>query len=333
MKSNSISTAPSVENIITFDQSFIHITLSKDVEWSFKSPSVGDYDYDGMTYKNTCYAYIPMTSFSNNYPEYSADTKKQLLSAFVIEFDDKYLHQYEGICENAYSGLHVDSSSDYSDNSISKKNGTIHNIGDFEGLPPYFRYMMDRTIHRSHVELYSIRDDLNNTNQKVTDKQLSGIIVDSAVPQNDVIDILANLNIIIKYDWDTGRLYKTYGESISPNNSLSEIVFVDGNTFGNSDIVRYKSMPKFVYHGNRVFSTGMMSFDPFIEMGRVYYISNDEEYYDNNETSKQRKPARTICRLCDIPTSFIQLTNITYVAPPIIIDKQYVRTEVHLVKF
>ena len=328
MKSNSISTAPSVENIITFDQSFIHITLSKDVEWSFKSPSVGDYDYDGTTYKNTCYAYIPMTSFSNNYPEYSADTKKQLLSAFVIEFDDKYLHQYEGICENAYSGLHVDSSSDYSDNSISKKNGTIHNIGDFEGLPPYFRYMMDRTIHRSHVELYSIRDDLNNTNQKVTDKQLSGIIVDSAVPQNDVIGILANLNLIIKYDWDTGRLYKTYGESISPNNSLSEIVFVDGNTFGNSDIVRYKLMPKFVYHGNRVFSTGMMSFDPFIEMGRVYYISNDEEYYDNNETSKQRKPARTICRVCDIPTSFIQLTNITYVAPPIVIDKQYVRTEV-----
>jgi hypothetical protein len=32
--------------------------------------------------------------------------------------------------------------------------------------------------------------------------------------------------------------------------------------------------------------------------------------------------------VCDIPTSFIQLTNITYVAPPIVIDKQYVRTEV-----
>jgi hypothetical protein len=61
--------------------------------------------------------------------------------------------------------------------------------------------------------------------------------------------------------------------------------------------------------------------------GRIYYISNDPCEYDNNQTSEHPKPGRTLARICDIPTTVVQLTNITGLAPSSIVDKKYVRTE------
>ena len=135
--------------------------------------------------------------------------RKDLKSAFIVKFNHKYLHPYEAICNNAVSGIHVDASTDYSDNSVSKKNGVIHNLGDFDGLPKYFNYMLERTIHRIHTELYSIRDDLNNRNQKAIDKQTAALILDTAIPQNEIQLLLEELNLVIKYDKETGRLYKS----------------------------------------------------------------------------------------------------------------------------
>ena len=66
---------------------------------------------------------------------------------------------------------------------------------------------------------------------------------------------------------------------------------------------------------------------PTEEIGRVYVVSNDDIHYINNATAKNPKPARTVARICDIPTSVMQLSNISGVSPTSVVDKKYVRSE------
>lgn len=63
------------------------------------------------------------------------------------------------------------------------------------------------------------------------------------------------------------------------------------------------------------------------EIGRVYVISNDDLTYKNNATTEFPKPARTAARICDIPTSVMQLTGVSGLSPNPIVDNKYVRTE------
>ena len=62
-------------------------------------------------------------------------------------------------------------------------------------------------------------------------------------------------------------------------------------------------------------------------IGRVYVLSNDGIEYENNRTSENPKPARTAARICDIPTSAIQLIGAAGLTPTQVVDKKYVRTE------
>ena len=64
------------------------------------------------------------------------------------------------------------------------------------------------------------------------------------------------------------------------------------------------------------------------EKGRVYMLSNDDAVYENNSTLEFAKPARTIARICDIPTSVVQLSGISGIAPTNVVDKKYVRSDV-----
>lgn len=66
---------------------------------------------------------------------------------------------------------------------------------------------------------------------------------------------------------------------------------------------------------------------PTEEIGRAYLLSNDDTEYRNNARAINPKPARTIARICDIPTSVMQLSNISGLAPTSIVDKSYVRSE------
>ena len=338
---------PDTEIRITYDHSYIKMSLSEftcnniikqedgttpvpyEGKWYFKTPKDGDYDYDGRLYKNKCYAYTNLGSFAENCIDYDSST--QCVPMLTIKFDDSYLHKYEGLCENAYSGIHVDTTSDLSNNGVSKKNGVIHDMGDFDGLPPYFKYMIDDTIHRAHVEMYAIRDKLNDVNQLPMDKQTAGIIIDTAIPQNEIQKVTDTLPVVIYFDWydQINRKYK-YDETIesaSKTNYLSEITYVDDYKFGNSKMALYQNNEKFVYHGNRRFSLGMMGFDPELETGRVYIVSNDKAVYENNEETTNPKAPLTFARICDIPTSYNQLVNIKNVAPTLVIDVSYVRTE------
>jgi hypothetical protein len=62
-------------------------------------------------------------------------------------------------------------------------------------------------------------------------------------------------------------------------------------------------------------------------IGRVYVLSNDDIEYENNRTAEYPKPARTAARICDIPTSAIQLIGAAGLTPTQVVDKKYVRTE------
>lgn len=63
------------------------------------------------------------------------------------------------------------------------------------------------------------------------------------------------------------------------------------------------------------------------EIGRAYLLSNDDIKYENNSVIDNPKPDRTIARICDIPTSVMQLSDIRGIAPSLVVDKKYVRTQ------
>ena len=65
---------------------------------------------------------------------------------------------------------------------------------------------------------------------------------------------------------------------------------------------------------------------PVEEMGRVYVISNDGIDYVNNGRAAIKRPERTLARICDIPTSVMQLSGISGLAPTSIVDKKYIRS-------
>ena len=326
------------DTLITYNDTNVKMSLHKfsssaaisicSGKWFFRTPQPGDPDYDGTTYKNKCYAYTDLKSFMYNITSQAWD-RSIPTPGFKINYNSNYVHPYKGYCENAYTGVHVDVTSDYSNNGVSKKNGTIHGMGDFDGLPPYFRYNINKTMHRAHVEIYAIRDKLNayKYDSVATRKQTAGIIVDSALPQNQIVDP-GDMPIVIYYPIDRSRIY-TYDSSdpnISKTNSASEITFADPYNFGNSKILKYSAQKKFIYHGNRHFSLGLVGFDPENETGRVYIISNDSSSYENNQLTNSKSP-RTFARICDIPTKFAQLVGIPGEAPTFVMDPDYIRTE------
>lgn len=63
------------------------------------------------------------------------------------------------------------------------------------------------------------------------------------------------------------------------------------------------------------------------ERGRAYLLSNDPIEYENNATTENPKPARTIARICDIPSSLAHISDISGLAPTTVVDKRYVHTD------
>lgn len=320
-----IHTTPEYSSCITFDETVMKVFINPDMEWKFRSPKEGDYDYDGKDYHNPCYGYIQLNKFNGNIVD---DNRHLEYPAFRVKFNTECIDciSNDHFHEDAWSGIHIDSLSEYADNGIMKKNGVIHELGDFDGLPKHFKYYLNRNTHRAHVEMYSIRDNTNNTKHKAICRQTSALIFDSGIPITETFKTM-ELNTVIKYKPDSVRTYSTYGESVSQKNVLSEITYIDDNHFGNQNIDDQSELTKFIYHGNRYFSTKVIDFDS-MEKGRVYYVNNDSCEYENNTSTENKKPDRTIARICDIPTSFLQLIHITNYAPTYVVDKNYNRSEV-----
>lgn len=325
---------------ITYDTTYTKVTLSHFEsepsqapfvgKWYFRKPVQGDYDYDGATYKNPVYAYTNLESFISNIKDDSVyDINTKLTPAFTVKFKDSYLYPYEPLLGNCVSGIRVNSSHVYSNNGIETKDGMIHDIADMGGFPTYFKSLEDNDIPHSSIESFVIRDHINKRSQTINDKSVAGIIIDSAIPQTKAYDISIDTPVVLFFDiYDQNHRVFRYVEddpNISKTNNVSEITFNDKYNFGNSTIPSDKNNPKFIYHGNRFFSTDSMGFDPEKEIGRVYIASSDEPVYENNTLSKNPKSPLTFARICDIPTEFNQLVNIKGLSPTFVLDRFYVR--------
>lgn len=314
---------PDYIKTVKFESTDIKVTLTNvDNIWiHYRKPQPGDYDYDGIRYINRRYAWISLNEYEDQ------PTSTVLKHLLKIDFLKEYLHTFEHMMGNAVSGVHMDTCSDRSDNGVLKKNGTIHSLGDFDGLPIYFKLLGDHCDHRSHVELYAIRDQLNKYNQKATDKQTAAIIIDSALSPKDSEEMLDTLPILIKYNFDVGREYAPVSGDVPAVNVKSSITFIDENTFGDDATLGQEVLPHFIYQGGRVYSLTSFRLDPDLEYGRVYIITNDPSEYENNMKTQFTKAARTFARICDIPTTFSQLIHVTGFVPTVIIDKKYIHCD------
>ena len=320
---SAFTSSPVAVRSITYDESYTKISLQELTDgWDFRRPTTGDYDYDDITYNNPVYAIIPLSRFESNYVDTSVDVSVE--PAFHVIFDTDHYVAYESETVNMVSGAHIDFTTDHSDHSVIKKFGTIYGLNEFDGLPPYFNYYLGKTIHRAHVELYTIRDNANSLNQTVMEKQTAAIILDSSIPDNEIHEILPSLRSVIVYSHD--RLYVTDRDAIVSNiNFATDIVFVDKNHFADRTIEKYVNEKRFVYNGYRHFSLGIPDLDPSLEYGRGYLITNDPSSYENNDLTDHIKSERTMARICDIPTTYTQLQNISGVSPTLVIDTKYVR--------
>jgi len=327
----SFTDEPDFEYYSYYDDKYVKVSLTEfnlpeELRWTFRKPVNGDYDYDPSGIYNPIVACMFLNGFENNVV-HSLNERKVFYPMFKVSFKDEYYHPYESEINAMNAGIHIDNSTDYTTNAVDKRFGIIRNLCEFDGLPSYYKYYLDRTIHHAHVEMYAIRDDANVRNQHAMDKQTAAIILDSGVPITDYAAITKDMKPVIKYQGPHTFTYVTDESAIvSKMNFLSDTGFIDRNHFCDVTIPGAKYTHKFVYHGNRFFSTGIIEFDPDTEYGRGYLITNDGAAYENNATSKVQKAPRTAARICDIPTSFVQLQNITNLSPTLVIDPDYVRS-------
>lgn len=264
-------------------------------------------------------------SFDNYRYNYRKDDEDRwvIVGLLRVEYQPSALYNYEYLKGNAVSGIHINSTCMHSDNGIIQKNGITHNMCDFDGLPSYFQnFYNNRNVCISRSIIYAIRDNLNQENQSATDKPSAALIVDSGYPITQVrhsYDMDSDIHYVDPYS------YEGDGEYSSTSNYLSDIAYVDDDNFADISITGQNVRYRFIYHGNHYFSTDVMEFDPDMNYGRVYYISNDPAKYSSNLDG--HIPGRTVARICDIPTSFAQLHHIPQYAPTYVVDDQYNRTE------
>ena len=319
-----------------YDDEFVKISLHENDEWIFRKPEPGDYDYDGESYNNPIVACIPLRYFESNHVTLS-NMDPILIPAFDVIFNEKYYHKFETQINQMRVGIHLDHSTDKSDHTVDKHYGIVYDLSKFDGLPNYYyrdivygqthQKVLEKTMHHSHMELYAIRDDANSkiVNKDSYNRQTSAILIDTGIPVNTMASITADMEPVIYYDGTKDRTYSTdESKIVSTMNYLSNVVYVDDNTFGDKTMRQYKSNQPFVYHGNGRFSLGVIDTDPDTEYGRCFLITNDPIGYENNATSKHPKSPLAAARICDIPTSFTQLQNITGESPTLVIDKYYV---------
>ena len=320
---------------LTWDIEKIRITVNRDwivpskYGWfTFAMRYPDEWDFDGVLYHN------PIIGIMTNYQDLHKYVRNNVIPPmFDMHIVEYKIYDWNWLSKNVNGGIHVDYTTNYSHNGVIKKNGTIFNYGDADGLPPYFYYKLPRSVHRAHTELYLGRDSITDPNQNVENEQFVSLIVDAAVPQTEIESNIDDFGSVIVYRYD--RLYHTDTttvEMISPNNAISDVGYVSRELSADVTISDYNKCKRFIYHGHRTFSLDMMGLDPILEYGRVYLSSNESTDYVNNKSATKPKPDRTVARICDIPTDLSQLISIKMVSPTLLIDPRYTRTEANFSK-
>ena len=313
---------PIIEHVVNCNNYNYKICPYIDLDWNIHVPKDGEYDYDPNYYKNKAYVWLPLDVFIVNEATQIIDDETVLIAAFDVKTDERtYIDYFEKDMNHWVSGIHIDYTTDYSEHGVDKVRGTIHDLGKYDGLPSYYSEWMPET-HRAHMEMYTIRDSIIN-NKNIYNRQTAALLIDSGVPQTDMDDIADDLTVSITYEGD--GLFEQTAESESSTNYLSNLGYNTATEFGYTNIPEYYNLAKFIYHGRGIFSLGFVNFDPDLEYGRVYAITNDGIVYENNAIVDNPKPERTLARICDIPYSYLQMTNIPKYAPTYALDQEYVR--------
>jgi hypothetical protein len=326
----SFTEQPDFVQDITYDDDHLKVTLAP--YWKgkgiYRVPSKTDWDFNPTRYGNIAVACIPLHLFKDNVEtlEHHEIVYKALLQ---LKFDEGYFNPYESQANQMRVGMHVDYTANKSLNGVEKKYGIAYRLAEFDGLPMFYRTTRV-TDPRARLEIYAIRDDANDRNQKPMDKQTAAIILDSGIPQNYSNQVTPDMASSIVFDWSSASIMHRYitdfNVATGTENEISDTVFINGNHFADRYAEDCYNYPRFVYHGNRHFSLSLVRMNPDTEYGRGYLLSNDPVAYINNalETVHQ-KAERTVARICDIPTSYEQLQHVTYISPTIVVDPYYIR--------
>jgi len=156
-----------------------------------------------------------------------------------------------------------------------------------------------------------------------TDVGYAGIRMSSGIPSSDIYDTFPhNLN-----QWGGLPTWiQDYGDGNVPEHLTMYAMHKTPST--TDDSVETFQAAGLILDPGKI-SNGEDNKD---SIGRVYVISNDDTTYKNNATDQFPKPDRTAARICDIPTSVVQLSGLEGIAPTQVVDKKYVRTEVSYIE-
>lgn len=158
------------------------------------------------------------------------------------------------------------------------------------------------------------------------------------IANSDIIDCFDEQNRMILKLFVPKVNYATRNWSGFSNSALSTTnrtgdVFPDDFDFETIDVFHITKVSGAETDGAGLDTLTGLTFDMYrirekTDIGRIYVLSNDDIEYANNRTTPLPKPERTVARICDIPTSIVQLTGISNAAPIAVVDPHYVRSEV-----
>ena len=236
-------------------------------------------------------AYTVMSNYDMNCYETQHD--EPLIPVFNLHLDENvsFMHNTTDV---GYAGMQI-SSEMYSETTPRYP----YQLGDWDGIPEWINN--NEQGAPQHTAIYAIHNTPNYNPNDPKSRQTTAILLDPGKPRDSVYSLTTHK----PYDWETN--YTSY--YIYENDQYIHVPVG-------------LSVPEWV--ADTYYTTEFTN----DERGRAYLISNDDATYENNATAEYTKPARTIARICDIPTTLIQLTNIVGLSPTTVVDKNYVHTDV-----
>ena len=226
---------------------------------------------------------------------YETQHDEPLIPLFILHLDENisFMHNTTDV---GYAGMHA-SSELYSETTPRYP----YSLGEWDGIPEWINN--NEQGAPQHTAIYAIHNTPNYNENDPKTRQTSAILLDPGKPRETVYSLTTQK----PYDWETNYTsYYTY-------DSVHEMYV---------HVPVGMSIPTWV--ADTYYTTEFTN----DERGRAYLISNDDATYENNATAEFTKPARTIARICDIPTTLVQLSDITGLSPTTVVDKKYVHTDV-----
>ena len=224
---------------------------------------------------------------------YETQHDEPLIPVFNLHLDENvsFMHNTTDV---GYAGMDI-SSEMYSETTPRYP----YSLGDWDGIPEWINNNEEGAPQRTAI--YAIHNTPNYNENDPTTRQTTAILLDPGKPRETVYSLTTHK----PFDWDTN--YTAY--------------YIYEND-------EYVHVPVGLETPEWIADTYYTTEFTNDERGRAYLISNDDATYENNATAEFTKPARTIARICDIPTTLIQLTNIVGLSPTTVVDKNYVHTDV-----